>query len=858
LVLAAIPGFVAGCSDDTTETDDGDGGSAATGGTGGTGASGGMAGAGGSAGEGGSGGSGGSGGEGGSPSPCGNMTIDTGEDCDGAQLGGEDCVSQGFVSGTLDCDSSCNFDTSGCVGPMCGDMIVNGTEDCEPGMLGVNDCVSEGYDGGTLDCDAGTCAFDVTGCYVCGDMVIGGPEVCDGVDVGAETCATQGYPAGGTLGCALACDAFDTSACMGEQCGNGVDDDADTDIDCLDTDCIGSPACTPVEIIVDCAPAFCTLTAGAGPNGGDLCSCTIPPGRHPVADDAADAGCFLSTAGTDLLLQFTTAPLGFSASTCNATEADSSVAAYDSDPTLGGVELGCNDDASPIAAPYCSELGDNPAGAAFPVSSQGSTQLWFQVDEYVLGDYWDNISPRTIDIELIAMAPAEICSDGIDNDLDGNSDCADTVDCAAAANCIEAGNCNDGIDNDLDGDSDCADTVDCAAAANCIEAGNCNDLIDNDLDGDTDCADTADCGGDPACVGGVEVLAGCDPTYCTFSFGTGAHGGDVCSCTIPAAAHPNFDDLGDASCFGSTPGIELLWFATGLPSFGYAGYTVTSCTANQEDSSIAAYDGDPALGGVEVACDEDAAGETAYCSEIVDSGGAGPGNPTALPLSGDLYLVIDEWNPGSYWDGVSPRTFEIELLQPAVEAGSCGDAVDNDFDGDTDCADVECALDPLCAGPVEYFDGCDLAYCTFTPAGGPNGGDLCSCVFPASLHPVGNDLGDASCFGGTSGREMLWSLSLLGYTNYTVTTCNAGTADSSIGAYDGDPTLGGVQVACDEDAAGEPNFCSEITDSGSGAAQGLPTPVPVSGEVWLVIDEWNVGSYWNGTSARTIDFEAIP
>ena len=55
---------------------------------------------------------------------CGNGTVDPGEDCDGIDLGGETCASQGFDSGTLLCSSACTFDTSGCVLATCGDGVV--------------------------------------------------------------------------------------------------------------------------------------------------------------------------------------------------------------------------------------------------------------------------------------------------------------------------------------------------------------------------------------------------------------------------------------------------------------------------------------------------------------------------------------------------------------------------------------------------------------------------------------------------------------------------------------------------------------------------------------------------------------
>jgi Zn-dependent metalloprotease len=53
---------------------------------------------------------------------CGDNMIDPGETCDGTDLGGETCISQGCTGGTLACESDCSaFDTSGCTGCACFD-----------------------------------------------------------------------------------------------------------------------------------------------------------------------------------------------------------------------------------------------------------------------------------------------------------------------------------------------------------------------------------------------------------------------------------------------------------------------------------------------------------------------------------------------------------------------------------------------------------------------------------------------------------------------------------------------------------------------------------------------------------------
>lgn len=45
---------------------------------------------------------------------CGNSTIEIGEQCDSANMGGSSCVSLGFSGGTLSCSSACTFITSAC------------------------------------------------------------------------------------------------------------------------------------------------------------------------------------------------------------------------------------------------------------------------------------------------------------------------------------------------------------------------------------------------------------------------------------------------------------------------------------------------------------------------------------------------------------------------------------------------------------------------------------------------------------------------------------------------------------------------------------------------------------------------
>ena len=112
--------------------------------------------------------------------------------------------------------------------------------------------------------------------------------------------------------------------------------------------------------------------------------------------------------------------------------------------------------------------------------------------------------------------PASNCTDNIDNDNNSFVDCEDF---ACLYGCVDActdlaeksaEDCQDGIDNDGDGYTDCQDS----GCQNCVDVcentntgGNgeeentnelCSDGIDNDEDGHTDCDDYY-CEEDPAC-----------------------------------------------------------------------------------------------------------------------------------------------------------------------------------------------------------------------------------------------------------------------------------------------------------------------------------------------------------------------
>ena len=179
---------------------------------------------------------------------CGDGSINRmSEQCDGVELAGQTCITQGFLGGALACSGTCSFNTSGCVNSVCGNGTVEGSEACETGVFGSRTCLTEGFVGGELGCSG--CSIDTSECLttLCGNGTVDAGEECDTTPEAGDSCEDRGF-LGGTLSCAADCR-VQTALCLDSICGDGDVTGAET--------CDGAPAETCVDLGYDSGDTTC-------------------------------------------------------------------------------------------------------------------------------------------------------------------------------------------------------------------------------------------------------------------------------------------------------------------------------------------------------------------------------------------------------------------------------------------------------------------------------------------------------------------------------------------------------------------------------------------------------------------------
>ena len=260
------------------------------------------------------------------------------------------------------------------------------------------------------------------------------------------------------------------------------------------------------------------------------------------------------------------------------------------------------------------------------------------------------------------------CLDGLDNDCDGRVDCEQPE-------CQIFPECNDSCTYDWDGDGwpacdDCNDYDPNVYPGN-MES--CGDGQDNNCNGFVDCQDFQ-CQGAPECGGGCNIDAD----------GDGWDACQDCNDNDPNVFPGNMEFCGDGrdnDCNGFTDCHDNQCqhdpMCGGCPDADGDGFTCNDCN----DADPMTFPGAPEV------CGDN---QDNNCDGLVDEG---------CGCMQDL--------DGDGWD----NCIDCDDSDPTVNPGApelCGDNLDNNCDGAIDCADGQCAPDPMCAACVDADgDGVD-------------------------------------------------------------------------------------------------------------------------------------------------------
>jgi hypothetical protein len=650
----------------------------------------------------------------------------------------------------------------------------NGIDDDGNGLIDCADTVA--CPAGTT-CSAGgkTCGGGT--CSVCSGKG-GAPEVaetscgdgfdndcdglidCDDPDCSGKVCNSATSTAGGlTTG---VCGAT-TKLCTctptpetGAKCADGLDNDCDGLIDGQDPDCAGQPCDAKGNLWSPSSPGLPSTCSVCSGNGGAVQSpeTNCADGKDndcTGAADCADSNCYTSTYPCKNVTY--PAAAGW---TCSAVDRMCTVCGGNGGTPQPGRETSCGDgfdnDCDGLvdcADPDCRNTACNAFGMKCTNNALSTNTC-------------------TVCTAVPAQVTETSCGDGIDNDCDGFTDCADPncqpagavpgkaclangFLCTAAGACACSGNggvaqatetsCADGKDNDCDGSIDCADsdclgqacvrptggsvgTV-CSAAGACVCSGNggtpqatetsCSDGFDNDCDGLIDCQDP-DCGG-KACVFAVPGTARTTAGVCNATSKT-------CTCTpVPETGALCGDGI-DNDCDGlvdcADPGCQPVGNGLG-GSCDTKGNTCAPAVAGVSTCSRCAPGGDPTkFQPVETSCGD---GLDNDCSGLADCQ-----DPNCLAQG--LACRIGAKDTGMVCTTLPSGGGVCQCPDLSGPETKCKDGIDNDCNGYTDCKDLNC----------NGRDCGDYGKVCVTTA---NGAGSCTC--PGGTTEICNDQKDNNC-----------------------------------------------------------------------------------------------------------------
>jgi hypothetical protein len=308
---------------------------------------------------------------------------------------------------------------------------------------------ADGFPAGACSQYCGPGTQPCVGDAVC--VTVGGEQLCLARCplTGGDTCPRVGYMCVGSGQGSI-------GACVpGEDlCLDNLDNDSDGQTDCDDFDCAADPAC-----LQTCTPAA-TLACGQTLEGTLTGASRY---RYYLGCSDHDHG------GPEAVYAFT------------ATETGVVSITLDSGGWFLAALVVLEDNCWPQLAcrAYDAQFGVGSERVRLNVTAG---QRFYVIVE---GHDQDEAGPYTLSA---ACGDPELCQDGLDNDLDGLTDCQDP-DCAREPACEgHEYNCNDEIDNDDDGEADC-DDPDCFQSPVCLPETDCQNWLDDDQDGLTDCQD---------------------------------------------------------------------------------------------------------------------------------------------------------------------------------------------------------------------------------------------------------------------------------------------------------------------------------------------------------------------------------
>ena len=308
-----------------------------------------------------------------------------------------------FAVGTEVCDDGADNDADGlidcfdpdCAGvPPCGDEAGQCGDGVDNDADGLTDCCDD-------DCigDPGCLESDPTACS-------------DGIDNDCD----------GTVDC-VDLDCSGIGLCGPEICDDGFDNDGDGLIDCFDIlDCLGAPAC-PAATNDECVDAEDIPIAGPDTYTALMDSTGASTGVDPLPGIACAV---MGQFANDIWFSFVPDQnMVAEIRTCDPLAWDTDLVVYE-DPTndcTAMTELACNGDSTVLTGcqPFYSHIQF--------LSVNAGTTYRIRIGSYGLGVI--GLGTVTVIMQIPSM---EICDDGIDNDLDGATDCLDS-DCFADPSC---------------------------------------------------------------------------------------------------------------------------------------------------------------------------------------------------------------------------------------------------------------------------------------------------------------------------------------------------------------------------------------------------------------------------------------